>query len=180
MADDRGALVLRSDSELALAPDPGGPLAGMLSDALAAVENSPARDAARAKLAILIADPDGPTAKYLEELLAPSFTVTAVDDGFDALDRIHVAHFDVIILSTEVRGIDAAVLLREIQPEMLERVILVSNSTGNPVLLPADLPRHLPVLRKPVRLDQWDNAILEVLRRTKGARYRSVESVLAL
>ena len=173
------ALVPTSERQILPASQSNGALAGMVADALAIVATQ-APSLSRVRLALLIADDDGPLLDYLVELLTPSFHVVAVRNCADALEVLTGTHFDVIISGNPLPRTDANWLYSraaETRPELCKRFIFLRASDGIDEALTSIDGAHAIVLRKPVRLDQWDHAILSILKRTHPARFRSAESV---
>ena len=172
-------IVLHSDTGVCIRAERIGPLALMLGDALSLVAGEEPRPAEK-KPALLLVDDDQPLLAYLSELLAPHFSVACALEGNEAASLIARSDFDVIVASVLARGMSAAALylhVQEVKPHLSERFIFTSCGNGEP---PAIMASGRELLRKPVRLDQWDEALIGVLKKTRPLQYRSVESVFLL
>ena len=183
MADPiQHALVLHSDSQVALLQQRRGPLANMIADALS-IAGSRAPSLDDGKLSILIADDDRLLLNYLTELLAPNFSVTIASTGVAAVERLVGSDYDVIVCNVvlpEVRGEEVYFRVKETKPHLCERFIFTSDLGAlEEVRYFIDTAERV-LVQKPVRLDQWDNALLAILKRTQPLRFRSVESVFVL
>jgi DNA-binding NtrC family response regulator len=180
MADPSShAIVLHSENGVSLRAERAGPLALMVGDALSLVAGGEPQSAEK-KPALLLVDDDKPLLAYLSELLAPHFSVVCTLEGSEAASLIANSDFDVIVASVLARGVNGAALylhVQEVKPHLSERFIFTSRENGEP---PAIITSGRVLLRKPVRLDQWDEALIGVLKKTRPARYRSVESVFLL
>jgi PleD family two-component response regulator len=180
---DSNALVVRPDSQIALMPGSNGPMAKMIADALCVVAEGQGTGE-REKLRILLADNDTALVRYLGELLSPNFDVSTAADASSAMLAIKTSQFDALIVSAGLPGVAASAFLEWMQrtrAEVNERLILTMNpgeiGDGSDLASLCDAGR---VLRKPVRLDQWDDALLSVLKRVRRDRFRMVESIFAL
>jgi CheY-like chemotaxis protein len=175
------ALVLHLDSQVALRQQQVGPLSSMVSDALTlALAREPAPESGISRPSILIADDDRPLLNYLSELLAPHFSVLVVTDGIDAADRMLASDFDIIVSNVALPGLAGEALYslaKPAKPHLCDRFIFVTISAEPNSALTFVASTGCRLLVKPVRLDQWDEALLFVLKKINPARFRSVESV---
>ena len=88
-----------------------------------------------------------------------------------------VEEFDVIVASAILAGIESGAFYsraKAAKSHLAERFIFTTNNQQNSPAVPAIY------LRKPVRLDQWDQAILAVLKKTRPVQFRSRESIFLL
>ena len=176
------ALILHSDSQVALRQQQIGPVSNMVSDALTlALTREPAPESGVSRPSILIADDDRPLLNYLSELLASHFSVLVVTDGVAAADRMLALDFDIIVSNVALRGVAGEALYclaKQAKPHLGDRFIFVTNSAEPKSAVAFVATTGCRLLVKPVRLDQWDEALLFVLKKINPARFRSVESVL--
>jgi DNA-binding NtrC family response regulator len=180
MADPSShAIVLHSDTGVSLRAERTGPLALMVGDALSLVAGREPRPAEE-KPAVLLVDEDLSLLDYLSDLLTPHFSVACTLEGNEAASLIARSDFDVIVASVLAPGMNGAALYAfagEAKPHLCERFIFTSGGNGEPAAI---MESGRVLLRKPVRLDQWDEALIGVLKKTRPLEYRSVESVFLL
>jgi CheY-like chemotaxis protein len=183
MADQtQHAIVFHSDSQVALPQQRRGPLANMVAEALSLAVGRESSFHER-KLTILIADDDRPLLNYLAELLAPNFWVTIASTGVAASERLLASDYDVIVCNVtlpELRGEDVYFRAKKTKPHQCERFIFTTAFGEFEEVRGFIDSVERVLLHKPVRLDQWDNALLIILKQTQPLRFRSVESVFVL
>ena len=169
-------IVLHSQQQVALPAQRTGPLVSMVADALSlAAIREPLSIAARP--AILLVDEDRSLLQYLAELLGPHFSIVCTSDADEALAFIAESDFDVLVASAILSGIESGEFYsraKAAKSHLAERFIFTTTNEQNSPAVPAIY------LRKPVRLDQWDQAILAILKKTRPMQFRSRESIFLL
>jgi two-component system OmpR family response regulator len=118
--------------------------------------NSPATGERRRSYRALIVEDDGAILRLVKIVLErEGFTVEGVTRGFDAIELLRVAAYDLLILDLMLPDIDGeAVLgyLEETQPSHLRRVIV---TTASPRRFSCEfLQRICHLLEKPFNVDE--------------------------
>jgi signal transduction histidine kinase/CheY-like chemotaxis protein len=144
---------------IALATASHGPQsAGAAPGSDAAVER-----AAPARLRLLLVDDEEPLRRALSRLIERSYDVQAVDSGQAALACLEAGQdFDVILcdmMMPKVSGPEVIHRIREKNPAMLHRTILMTGGVSNQKQRHVDGDMSFPVLAKPFNLAELNAAI---------------------
>jgi CheY-like chemotaxis protein len=145
--------------------------------AVAPPENDPAAPATESttERRILIVDDEVEIREMLAEMLSSApHRVTTVGSGREALERLAVQSFDVILTDIRMPDLDGRMLYREIErrwPRQAERVVFVTGDTLSGALRDFVLGTGRPVIEKPFMPSDVRRVIAELdVSQAVGAR----------
>jgi two-component system cell cycle response regulator CpdR len=115
---------------------------------------------------ILLAEDDDNMRRFLERALERAgYEVEAVGDGADALEKVKVNEYDLLLADVVMPGLDGVELARqasEVLPEL--RIMFITGFAAVALRQPGFARRQPKVLAKPFHLRQLIEEIDKVLR----------------
>jgi len=112
---------------------------------------------------LLLVDDEEPLRRALSRLLSSTFDVQAVDSGRAALAYLETGReFDFILcdlMMPNVSGLEVVHRIREVNPELLHRVILMTGGVSDQQQQHLDGDVCLPILAKPFSLAELGAAM---------------------
>ncbi len=123
------------------------------------------------RMSVLVIDDEEYITSLVQELLRSrlGWKVERVHEGRQAIQRLEAASFDLVITDLRMPGVDGFAILewlRNYQPSLLPRVLVITGDSGGPSLDQELLNFGVPVIRKPFTPDELIDQCLAALEVT--------------
>lgn len=121
---------------------------------------------------LLVVDDEEPIALMVKEYLElQGWTVSTVQEGSQALERLEQEEYDVLLVDLRMPGMDGQSFferLKQKRPELAGRVIFTTGDSGNGASARFLEQAKAPVLRKPYRLPELAKAVSQLAKKKEA------------
>lgn len=118
------------------------------------------------KLRILVIEDEKHLRALISDLLGERFEIEETESTHEAIDRISVEKFDLLIIDIKLgpeSGINLYEWIRKNEPELISRILVVTGNTSCEITKEFLEKTCVPFLAKPFNIDEFTKVVEKIL-----------------